>query len=272
MEFKARRNTMICLSKNGTDEYVNMFAEGAGITPTSDKEFVYEKSNEAILLRGILKHKLMKQCWENKRDFYYMDSGYLGNYKSPINPNGWKWFHRIVKNDLQHNAIVDRPSDRWEKLKYKIPNWKKNGRNILVVMPSDKPAKFYNIDMTQWREEVVNTIKQHTDRPIVIREKASRPERIVKTIYEELDNAYAVVTLQSIAATEAVLYGVPAFGLAPNAASPVSSNNLSEIETPFYPDEQLVYKWACHLAYGQFHIDELRSGTAYKILVQERQQ
>jgi len=78
----------ICLSKNGTDEYVNMFAEGAGITPTSDKTFNYAESNNPILLRGILKHKLMKQCWEDKRDFYYMDSGYLGNYKSPINRNG----------------------------------------------------------------------------------------------------------------------------------------------------------------------------------------
>mgnify|MGYP000061085477 CR=1 FL=1 len=261
---------MICLSKNGTDEYVNMFAEGANIIPTSDKDFIYENSKNPILLRGILKNKLMKRCWEDKRDFYYMDSGYLGNYKSSINPNGWKWFHRIVKNDLQHNTIIDRPSDRWEKLKYKIPNWKKNGRNILVVMPSEKPAKFYNINMDEWREHVVTTLKQHTDRPIIIREKASRPQRINKTIYEDLDNAYAVVTLQSIAATEAILYGVPAFTLAPNAASMLCSNDLTRIEHPLYPDKDFVYKWACHLAYGQFHIDELKDGTAYNILKEEQ--
>lgn len=259
---------MIFLSKNGTDEYVNMFSEGSGFKPTSDKEFNYNDSKDPIVLRGILKHKIMKQCWEDQRDFYYMDSGYLGNYKSPINPNGWKWFHRIVKNDLQHSSIIDRPSDRWEALKYKIPKWKKNGRNILVVMPSEKPAKFYGIDMNTWRDEVIDTLRQHTDRPIVIREKASRPERIAKTIYEDLDDAYAVVTLQSIAATEAILYGVPAFGLAPNASTPVASNDLTKIETPYYPEDDLVYKWACHLAYGQFHIDELKDGTAYKILME----
>ena len=136
-------------------------------------------------------------------------------------------------------------------------------------MPSDKPAEFYGIDMDTWRARVVDSIKQHTDRPIVIREKASRPERIAKTIYEELDNAYAVVTLQSIAATEAILYGVPAFGLAPNASTPVSSSDLTQIENPYYPEDDLVYKWACHLAYGQFHIDELKNGTAYKILNEE---
>lgn len=257
---------MIFLSKNGTDEYVNMFAEGSGFAPTSDKDFDYDASDDPIVLRGILKHKVMKQCWEDNRDFYYMDSGYLGNYKSPINPNGWKWFHRIVKNDLQHNKIIDRPNDRWKKLQYEIPDWKRNGRNILVVMPSEKPAKFYNINMAIWREQVISTLKEYTDRPIVIREKADRPTRIVKTIYEELDDAFAVVTLQSIAATESLLYGVPVFSLAPNAASPLSSNDLTQIESPLYPEKDFIYKWACHLAYGQFHIDELKDGTAWRII------
>jgi hypothetical protein len=257
---------MIFLSKNGVDEYINMFAEGCNTVPTSDKEFDYNKSTDPVVLRSILKHKIMKQCWEDNRTFYYMDSGYVGNYKSPINPNGWKWFHRIVKNDLQHNAIIDRPADRWDRLKIKIPAWKKTGRSILLVMPSEKPAKFYGIDMAQWREETVSKIKQYTDRPIVIREKADRPTRIVNTIYQDLDNAFALVTYQSIAATEAVLYGIPSFSLAPNAASPVSLTDLSQIETPYYPESDLIHKWACHLAYGQFHIDELKNGTAYSIL------
>lgn len=260
---------LIFLSKNGEDEYVNMLASSVGVRPTSDKDFIYENSNDAIVLRGILKHKIMKQCWKDNRDFYYMDSGYIGNYKSPINPNGWKWFHRIVKNDLQHSDIIDRPSDRWEKLNYKIPKWKKSGKNILLVLPSEKPAKFYGVNLETWKKETIEKIKQYTDRPIIIREKLDRPTRIVKTIYEELDDAFALVTYQSIAATEAILYGVPAFALAPNAASPVSLNDISKIETPLYQDEDLIYKWACHLAYGQFHINELQDGTAYKIIKQD---
>jgi len=84
-----------------------------------------------------------------------------------------------------------------------------------------------------------------------------------------LDNAYAVVTLQSIAATEAVLYGIPAFGLAPNASTPVALDDITKIEQPYYADSDLVYKWACHLAYGQFHINELRDGTAHKLLIED---
>lgn len=257
---------MIFLSKNGTDEYVNRLANSFNIKPTSDKNFVYEDSKDPIVLRGILKHKIMKKCIDDRRDFYYIDSGYVGNYKSAINPYGWKLYHRIVKNDLQHGLVTKRPTDRWQALKYDIPPWKKNGRNILVVMPSEKPAKYYNINNDEWRETIINTVKKYTDRPIVIREKANRQERINKTIYEELDNTFAVVTLQSIAATEAILYGVPAFTVAPNAASSLTLDDLSKIETPYYADQDEVYEWACHLAYGQFHNNELADGTAKRIL------
>ena len=71
----------------------------------------------------------------------------------------------------------------------------------------------------------------------------------------------------SIAATEAVLGGVPAFITAPsNAADPVANRDLATIDKPWFPDHDMVYEWACHLAYGQFHVRELKDGTAYRIL------
>ena len=63
------------------------------------------------------------------------------------------------------------------------------------------------------------------------------------------------------------MYGYPAFTLAPcHAASPVAALDLSQIEKPYYPDQDKLYSWACHLAYGQFHNDELLSGSALKII------
>jgi hypothetical protein len=253
---------MICLSKNLTDEYVNMFAKGAGL-PIQDYDSDY--GSNPILIRSMGKRKLIKQCWQNQHTFYYMDSGYVGNYKSANNPNGWKYYHRIVKNDVQHSDIIDRPDDRWKSLDYPIEN-RKSGRHILLVTPSEKPCKFYGIERDSWVEETVAEIKKHTDRPIRIRDKASRQQRITKTIFQDLDDCHALVTYQSIAAVESVLYGVSAFTLAPTAADPVCDKDLSLIEAPTQQDRDKIYKWACHLAYGQFHIEEFKNGIAYKLL------
>jgi hypothetical protein len=63
------------------------------------------------------------------------------------------------------------------------------------------------------------------------------------------------------------MYGYPAFTLAPCSASkPVTSQDLSQIENPYYPDQDKIHAWACHLAYGQFHNEELVSGRAKAML------
>jgi len=253
---------MICLSKNLTDEYINMFAKGANL-PIEDYEFDFKK--EPIMIRSMGKKKLIHWCWENNHKFYYMDSGYIGNYKSQSNPHGWKFWHRIVKNDVQHNKIIDRPDDRWKRLDYPIEK-RKQGKHILLVTPSEKPCKFYGINKDNWINETIAEIKKHTDRPIIVRDKAPRQERITKTIFEDLNNCHALVTYQSIAAVESVLYGVPAFTLAPTAADPVANKDLTKIENPEFADNDTVNKWAHHLAYGQFHISEMKNGTAYNIL------
>ena len=256
---------MICLSKNLTDEYVNMFAHGAGL-PIED--YTYDFGRKPIMIRSMGKRKLIKWCWENNHEFYYMDSGYVGNYKSKSNPYGWKLWHRIVKNDVQHNEIIDRPDDRWKRLDYQIEK-RKQGNHILLVTPSEKPCKFYGIDRNTWVRETVAEIKKYTDRPIIIRDKAPRPQRVVKTIFDDLKDCHALVTYQSIAAVESVLYGVPAFTLAPTAADPVCDKDLSLIEDPTQQDMDKIHKWAHHLAYGQFHIDEMKTGAAHRILIYE---
>jgi hypothetical protein len=261
---------MIFLSKDGTDEYINMFAKGCKTQPTSTEDFVYESSNEPIVLRGILKHKIMKQCWKNGRDFYYIDTGYFGNERTAGNPNGWKYWHRVVKNDLQHGEIIARPDDRFRKFNKKFTPWKKLGRKILVAAPDEKPCKFYGITKDQWVQQTVDTIKQYTDRPVEVRERApKRIDRIATdTLQSALDNdVFALVTFNSVAAIESVFYGIPAFTLAPaNAASPVASQDLSKINEPYYPTSDKLYAWGCHLSYGQYHISELKNGKAKEVM------
>ena len=261
---------MIFLSKGGEDEYVNMFAAGCNSTPISTDNFDYDSSADPIVLRGILKHKVMKRCWEDNRIFYYIDTGYFGNERTLNNPNGWKYWHRIVKNNLQHGDIISRPDDRFKRFNKTFSPWKKDGRAILVAAPDEKPCKFYGTTQEQWISETVENIKQHTDRPIIVRQRApKRIDRIATdTLQQALDNdVFALVTYNSVAAIESIFHGIPAFTMAPaNAASPVALQDLSKINEPYYADSDKLYAWGCHLAYGQFHVNELKTGIAKKLL------
>ena len=260
----------IFISKGGQDPYINDFARGCNSVPVNSDDFDYDSSDDPMVLRGILKKKWIHRCWEDSRDFYFMDTGYFGNERTQSNPNGWKYWHRIVKNDLQHNEIIDRPGDRFATFKRKFVPWRTSGRKILIAAPDEKPMKFYEKDLESWLTETVNTIKQYTDRPVEIRRRNKlRLDRMTSdTLADALnDDVFALVTFQSNAAVESVFQGIPVFVLAPTcAAAPVGLKDLSKIETPYYPDRDKLQAWGNHLAYGQFHISEIKNGKAKDIL------
>lgn len=258
----------IFLNKNNSDKYMELFAGGCKRTATCLETWRYEDSMDPIVLRGIMKQKIIKRCWQDQRQFYYMDSGYFGNRPGPNNTKGWKLYHRIIANDLQHNLVVSRPPDRLRQLNIKIRPRQNHCRDILIVAPDEKPCIFYDTTLDTWLKNTIDTLKQHTDRPIRLRERpVSRTDRKIQKPEDWLADVHAVVAFNSVAATEAVLAGVPVFLTgAANAAQPMSNLDLTKIETPWFPDSDQVYEWACHLAYGQFHIDELANGTAAAIL------
>jgi len=258
------------LSKENKDPYINDFARGCGEKPVDSNTFDYDASDDPIVLRGILKKKFIHKCWEDGRDFYYVDTGYFGNERTIRNPNGWKYWHRIVKNNLQHNELIQRPSDRFKTIGRKFSPWKTNGIKILIAAPDEKPMKFYEKDLENWITDTVDTIKQYTDRPVEVRRRTKeRLERMTTNTLEEAlnDDVFALVTFNSNAAVESIFQGIPVFAMAPaTAAAPVSLNDLSRIDTPYYPDQDKLQAWGNHLAYGQFHISEMKSGRAKEIL------
>jgi hypothetical protein len=263
----------IFLSKGGEDEYINMLAASAKMTPMDSEHFDYHYDvavdHNQLVLRGILKHKIMKQCIEDGNNFYYMDSGYVGNNVGNLNSQGIKRYHRIVLNDLQHTVIRSRPSNRWDLLGVKI-HPRRTGRRIIVAAPDEKPCKYYGIDQQQWIRDTVTEINKHTNRPVEIRERApKRIDRVVNQPLSELltQDVHALVTFNSIAAVESILAGVPAFVMAPShVAQPVANTDLTKIDNPFYPDNDLLMAWCHSMAYGQYHVRELKNGTAFKMM------
>lgn len=241
------------------DPMLQSFVQGAGGQISSWT--AQERTVTPVVLRGITKRKQMDACRAAGRDFYYIDTGYFGNGKK-------KLYHRITKNDVQwFGDIVERPWDRLEKTNAR-PKKMRSGTNILLAPPSQKLLNNYDIMLDDWLTTTQEEIKKYTDRPIVVRTKRSRSTRVNDdTIEMALDqDVHCLVTFSSIAAGEALLHGKPAITLGPNAAGPLCSHSLSEIETPRRPNLDEVEAWARHLAYCQFTEEEMRDGTAWRIL------
>jgi lipopolysaccharide biosynthesis glycosyltransferase len=248
------------------DPYLQDFVLGAG---GRILEWNYKNLDDTTLvIRGLggKSQKAIKHCMENNRDFYAIDTGYL-------QPNTKKEYHRITFNGLQNTGpLIPRDDLRLRKLNF-IPGEFKTGRKILVCPPSEKVMKFYGKNLSEWMDSTLAEIKAHTDRPIEIRLKPSRTERVTdNTIWQALsDDVYCLITYNSIAATEAFLFGVPAIALAPNAASAVCNTNINEINNLNNPTRELQMILARHLSYCQFTAKELRDGTAWRILNESRE-
>jgi hypothetical protein len=226
-----------------------------------------------MVVRGVTSKSEIVDCQKNKRDFYYIDTGYLGNFPSVGNTSGKKIWHRVVKNDLQHSVAQDVPPDRWLNLlkqdpRLQWPGWKNYNKKILLVLPNPKACRYYDIDCEQWIEETTEKIKIYSDLPIEVRVKGSRSERNHGySIYSAFDSGvYATVSFNSIASLESVLYGIPAFVSVPCAASPLASTDLSMLKNLYRPSQETMTKQCHTLAYGQFTQEEIANGTAWKIL------
>jgi hypothetical protein len=236
---------------------------------------VVEDESKPLVVRGVIKKHHVDRCISIGRDFYYIDTGYVGNFPSVGNPGGKKIWHRVVKNENQHCVIRDVPKDRWNALvkqdpRLKWKGWKNQNKKILLVLPNPKACRYYNLDYDTWIAETTEKIKTYSNLPIEVRVKGARSYRNLEySIYDAFDSGvYATVAMNSIAALESVLYGIPAFVSVPCAASPLASTDLSQLSAPYQPSEDLIKKQSYNIAYGQFTQDEIVNGTAWNIINQ----
>ena len=244
------------------DEYLQSFVYGCGGTLSS---FDDEKTTAGpLLMRGVGKatREAVQHCWDTGRQFYYIDTGYFGNAKSKS--KGW---HRITKNNLQNlGPITERPTDRL--LRWKFKKFRP-GKKILICPPSEKVMMLFNQPSpAEWTEQVVKQLKTLTDRPIEVRMKPTRTQRISNNSLEEAlnDEVHCLVTYNSIAALEALMHGKPAIALGPNCATMVCNTDLNQVEDLHIPDKDEMTALMSHLSYAQFSREEMMNGYAWDIV------
>lgn len=248
------------------DPFLAAFISGIPNAVASDWDKEKDTDN-TLVIRGLGggSQKAIKNCWATGREFYAIDTGYLGNGKHKI-------YHRITRNALQNmGPIKERPYDRLDRLEYEFKDFTP-GSKILLCPPSDKVMNMFDQGTaSEWVERTVEQIKKYTDRPIEIRMKPLRSERVTtKTMTAALqDDVHCLITFNSIAATEALLEGKPAITLGPNSAQMICDTSLDKIETIKIPSKDEVVAYFAHLSYAQFTQEEMINGYAWKILQED---
>ena len=192
-----------------------------------------------------------------------MDTGYFGNIKR-------KEIIRVSINNFQNcNSIVNRPSDRWDRLTVPVTSLSR-GSSIVVIPPDPKKLNTLRQGTEEeWINETVSNIKKYTDRPIRIRYRpGSRRDRMTTyTFFDYItDNTWCVVGHSSNALVEAAMADIPVISVGVSAVKSLYNYKIEDIEQIKVADSSLKQAWLNHLSYSQFTQEELRSGAAWKLL------
>ena len=175
---------------------------------------------------------------------------------------------------------------RAERMGLTAQPWKNHGSNIVIAMQRSASFQWQGQpEPSIWLDQTVASIRQHSDRPIVVRPhprqqlKTSkdyiidRPIALANT-YDSYDynkalsNAWAVVNYNSGPGSQAVIAGVPAFVGDSSLARPVANLDLAQIENPVRPDRT---GWLNCMAHTEWTASEIASGYPIKRLLNRLQ-
>jgi hypothetical protein len=237
---------------------IQALAQGTGAV-WANLEQIQNNTNWPMILSGITMLAPIHQAQKHGLDYYYVDTGYLGNVKR-------KLYLRLCKNSIHANGpILPRPDDRLCTLNFDTTTISR-GRKILLVPPDGKQCLHFQIPNPEhWIEQTLTQISQHTDRPVTVRNRPqSRTDRLTaETFLQALqDDIHAVVTFISNCAVESMLHDIPVVCLGPGATQQVSAD-ITQLDNVPQIQEDKKQAWLRHLSYSQFTEQEMKSGLAW---------
>lgn len=197
----------------------------------------------------------------------------------------FSWNHYFLDESIYP---YDDTYDRWKELQKKfhieVKAWRRPGDLILVCLqkPMDSALNRLhdrNISYQSFCIDIINRIKKHSDRKILIRPHPKDPTDLVsnlrsifpnieisntKSILEDLNRSWCMITYNSTSSVESVLYGVPTITLDTSAISTaVTFHSLNNIESTINFDRD---NWLKKIAFMQWSEEEITSGYVWQLL------
>ena len=213
----------------------------------------YKLQSRPIASYGYLRG--VGDLYKKSGDFWYIDHGYFKqssrSFQNKVIVKNLDGYFRIVNNNFWHSNFKKMPSIRFDKLNINVSPQKSNGDYILISEPTTQAAQYYNLK--DWTSKTILRLKKYTDRPVIIHNRSSNIP-----LDQLLANAWAFVSDHSSAGFLALAKGIPAVY---TNKSLEYIGRIEDIEK-LNIDENIFF----YLAYGQWKLDEIRSGEAWEFL------
>jgi hypothetical protein len=179
--------------------------------------------------------EVQRVCNRKKIPYLYIDHAYFTRHPQ------MEWFRLCVSS---YHCTDWRDSDR--DAKPKLKDWRVGaGNSVVIIRPAEKVGAVHPVE--DWFKYVTETLPKHTSRPIVVKSKGEG------ALTDVLAKAWAAVCFGSVADVDAVRLGVPVFAAPTSAAYPMGCPDISQIESPIYPDRA---QWVRSLSAAEWHMDE----------------
>lgn len=196
-----------------------------------------------------------------------VENGYLGPKGiSPhsMSPREWYAIGRGFHNDSA--AVRSGGPERFAALGVELKPWRQvNGGHILLC-PNRCFGTPGRIMGPEWPTKMTRELRAVTGREVRFRPHPGNEAPRVP-LAADLKNCYAMVIWNSSVGIQAMIEGIPVYSFAPNwICKPAAIDTpMADIEAiPLGPiQEQMRLTALAHMAWGQWHFDEVASGTAF---------
>jgi hypothetical protein len=236
----------------------------------------------------ILRNTIIQEQLKRNKHVVAVDSNLFlyANTKNPLHYLRYSFNGVFPTTGIYCDTVID--PNRWKQvsknLNISLKDYRTSGNHILICLQRTGGWSMGSVNVQDWAIQTINTLRQHTDRPIVIRahpgDKSAREyldpnspkckikfsKRVIlssnENLVDDLNNCWAAVNYNSSPVVGAAIQGVPIFvtDSVRSQCGEIANVDLSQIENPTLYDRQ---KWVERLSMFHWNFDELKSGECW---------
>ena len=280
---------------------LTLFAQGAALTgdnATTTMSQTYEPCDVGVIIgnafganqakTGLAHYKVRKMVIDTqtqlKRYWLSIDSNVF-IYKNRENPH--KYLRYSFNGVFPKTAIYcnENPGDEnWNNMRrdyaMDLKPWRSTGSHILITLQRPLGWSMRGFDLMAWLEKTFSSIRQYSDRPIVLRwhpgdwkafpnyaEILKRYNATIspqeRHITEDLVDCWALICHNSTPSSVATIEGIPAFITDDPGycqAGDVANTDFSLLERPDMPDRE---QWIRKLAQCHWSFNDVETGRCW---------